>query len=160
MTEKTIYVADDGTEFETKEDCFSYEKTNSESNKDRRFIYFLGGYEQVKEIVEGEQPTLNWNNEPLLNLNQKAYADKFKECCIIYVENQIGLDYLASLGFWGIPTKIGFSIYHGIGWVHYDKYINVLKVKRESLDKEILNWNHIIGNEAVLHLNKLNSMPE
>lgn len=144
MVEKTIYVANDGTEFETKEDCLNYEKTNSESNEGRRFIYFLGDYERVKEIIEGKRTTLDWDNEPLLNLSQKAYVNKFKECRFIYVENQAGLDYLASLGVWGIPTKIGYSIYHGIGWVHYDKYIKVLKEKRKSLDKEILNWEHII----------------
>jgi hypothetical protein len=72
MQKKTVYVSDDGTTFNTEEECLEYENKNSEQLADLRAVSWLKNqHEKVtKEIRQLKQKTWYDNHEV-----ESAFAD-------------------------------------------------------------------------------------
>lgn len=100
MTEKTIYVANDGKEFASKEECQDYEASIFASNEAAKCIYFFKGDfnldTSISQYVESFQFV---GGNPIYQkaTNENEFIHLFHECNVLYIENKEAVNFLKEI---------------------------------------------------------------
>lgn len=135
MTEKTIYIADDGTEFEEMAECEAYEKDKKMQN-----IYIFDYCRMTDSPLHAE----HFDNEELtLNRNINLY-----ECSCIYIKDRDALDFfidegesaeglnINTLSFFDVENSQWYSIDDLINT--YESALTTLKKMKENFEINFL----------------------
>jgi hypothetical protein len=118
MTTKTIYVANDGTEFENEKECFDYEH-------------------QFDGIINSDVKFWDLQRNPL---DKADIRNCLEICCVMYIPNQETAKIVNdAFNYFGIETPWSETVSDfDIGYFYYENYwVNI--------DKEIASLNEIIN---------------
>ena len=139
MTEKMIYVANDGKEFESKTECQTYENLIFSSNSALKNIYFFKGsfnlYTPISKYVGGFQFV---GGKPIYEraTNKIQFISLFHDCNIIYTANEEAVRFLREIiddtDYDSFGIGVGVNIWSDGEWHNMDKEI---KDTTETLKK-------------------------
>lgn len=146
MTEKTIYVANDGKEFNSKTECRTYEDSIFASNDYSKQIYFFAGnfnlYSTVSKYLEGFQFV---GDKPFYEVakSKLSLVGLFHDRDIIYIETKEAVQFLKeSMEDTDYDTSgidVGVNVWSDGEWKNMNKEIKTISEQLESY-KEINNF--------------------
>ena len=118
MIEKTIYIADDGTEFDNEDECLRYESKIALSELGDRILFF------------------DENRRPL-----ELSCDNYEKCFYIVIKDESAISHFISTmedeGYSELPHSVGVYEYNTYTdkWVNLsEKVANIINLIKELYD--------------------------
>lgn len=146
MIEKTIYVANDGKEFNSKIECRKYEDSIFASNDYSKQIYFFKGnfslHSTISKYLEDFQFV---GGKPFYEVatNKFNLVSLFHDCNIIYIETKGAIKFLREsmedTNYDTIGIDVGVNVWSDSEWKNLNKEIKDVSEQLESY-KEINNF--------------------
>lgn len=146
MTEKTIYVANDGKEFNSKIECRKYEDSVFASNDCSKQIYFFkGNFSLYNTLSENLRNFQFVDGKPFCEIAKDKFnlVSLFHDCNIVYIETKEAVKFLKEsmedTDYDTFGIDVGVNIWSDSEWKNMNKEIKTVLEQLESY-KEINNF--------------------